>query len=669
MCSPPSPPALPHLALALFFLALASGTAEARQADGGAAEPRARALSRQLTAAARLAGTRGSAHAARWVGERLEEAGFTVGFEEYDVLLSYPRRIEIGCSTAGGEPILHRVETFDPDAIPPGDVPPYNAWSASGRVEAEVVDVGRGLRDDYERLAREGIAIAGRIALCRYGGSYRGVKAELAEELGCAALLLFDDPEEDGAERGATWPAGPWKPGWAAQRGSISPLARMPGDPSTPGWPSPRAGDSTAPPWPPPADLSPRPRLDLRATAANLPGIPCLPIGAGEARAILAAGAGARVLIDVDVPRVIRRIVNVVGRLRGRRDDWVLADNHRDAWVRGAQDAASGTISILRAAERLGRRARAGWVPENGIALAFWDAEEFGLIGSTEWGETHADFLRRHALAYVNADAVVSGLSFQASGTPGLLGPLRAALERVPAPLEPGAAASEEGRTLWHAWTADGEREPELGLPGSGSDYTVFLHHLGIPVLDVSFGGKGGGQYHTRFDDFLLMDRFLDPEWKGHETAGLLLAELLAELAQRGRSAFDGARAARAMARVAVEAGADGPWLGEERAARLATAFTRLAESIADAGPTDGPDFYRALEAHAGLAGRRWYRNRLWAPGLETGYSAETLPTLRAAARAGPETLEEELADLIAVVRRLAGEWRDRTAELCGGFR
>jgi len=604
----------------------------------GQEAPPARELSRQLTVEPRLAGTAGGERAAVFVAGVLRAAGFTVELDRRIVLLSFPRRIELR-GFAGDEPLFGRTETFDPRSDRPGDVPKYNSYGKSGTIAAAVVDVGRGLRTDYERLAAEGTPVEGRIALARYGGSYRGVKAQLAEEFGCVGCLLYSDPAGDGAPKGDVWPDGPWKPGWDAQRGSIAPLAVCPGDPSTPGWPSPAPGEKSQ---------------RAKDTGARLPGIPCLPVGADEALALLQAGAEARVTLNLDNPRELFPIVNVVARLEGAGTDYVVAGNHRDAWVRGAHDAGSGTVTLLRAAQLLGERVRAGWKPANGIVLGFWDAEEFGLIGSTEWGEAHATDLRAHALAYVNADAAVSGLNFRASGTPGLLRSLRGALERVPAPQAAQAepTASAERISLWDQWSAEGE--PRLSLPGSGSDYTVFLHHLGIPVLDIGFGGNSGGQYHTTFDDFEMMDRYLDPTWQGHETAGLFVAELLAQIADDGRSSFDDAEAARGMEAMVRTRRTEEDWPEVEQ---LEQAFASLAAAVeASEGPAPRP-FYRALQKSTGLSGRPWYKNPLWAPGLETGYAAEMLPTLRLAANAGDEAFARELDALVESVDELRQAW------------
>lgn len=671
MSRPPSPSRHRARRGALLCAALAPVQAGPSAADD---PPPSRALSLAVTAAPRLAGTAGSLRAVETVSRVLEEAGWQVSVDAREVLLSLPRRIEVGIHEDGASPrpFRERIERFDPDAIPPGDLPPFNAWSASGEVRAEVVDAGHGLRADFERLREARVDLAGKVALCRYGRGYRGIKVELAEEYGCAGVLLFTPPEDNGAARGPTWPAGPWMPPHEAERGAVGPLARGPGDPSTPGFPSPAPGT--------PAGL---PRLAGEELAARLPRIPVTPIGAGEAAAILERLAARRVELDdgtrasvrvgpgpvsvrllVDAPREVRTIRNVIARLDGEESEFALAGNHRDAWVRGAHDAGSGTVTLLRAAQHLGERRRAGWRPRCGLRLAFWDAEESGLIGSTEWGEAHAARLAERCLAYVNCDAVVSGLSLSVSGTPGLEDVLARALGRVDAPAAPGAQPGDG--TLLDAWLDGAPGPPRLRLPGSGSDFAVFLHHLGVPVLDLAFHGNGGGQYHTAFDDFPLMDRFLDPGWVGHETAGTLVAELLAALADEGRGAFDDARAASEMGRHAAEAA---EWLGEERARELAAAFEALAASAAparDAAPGLGapPRFYRALARDEGLEGRPWFKNELWAPDLETGYGSETFPRLRAAAAGAGDgdALEAAVGELLERVNALRSAWDERTA-------
>ncbi|MCP3915474.1 MAG: M28 family peptidase [bacterium] len=712
---------MPHTALAhhlpsfALMLLVTLGSAAGQGTQDLQTPPPSRELLLELTAEARLAGTSGSLRSAEMVARVLRDAGWSVEIDEREVLLSLPRKLEIAFheSAAAESPFHERIERFDADAIPPGDVPPFNAWSASGEVSAQVVDAGYGTRKDFESLLAARIDVTGKIALCRYGKGYRGVKVDLATEYGCAGVLLFSDPAGDGAERGATWPQGPWKPAWDAQRGSISPMGRTPGDPSTPGFASPAPGRRADPP-----------RLNGEALEQALPTIPCMPIGAAEAELLrsrltarrvaapdgkkktLRVGPGPVVAtLVVDAPRTVRTIRNVIGRLPGTDSALVIAGNHRDAWVRGGNDAGGGTVSLLRAAQHLGERVNTGWTPPCNLALAFWDAEEFGLIGSTEWAEANADALTRDLVCYINADAAVSGTKFRASGTPGLEAVLARALGRIPWPSPPEDEALF-GKTLLDQWMDSTNRAPHLGLPGSGSDFAVFLHHLALPVIDFSFTGNSGGQYHTAYDGFLVVERHLDPGFVGHETAGHFLAALLDELATARRLAVNDAWAATVLEGKAREST---EWLGKERSERLATAFKTLSRAVslswlewqkvvkfegnASFGPLGNwpafltdlqnesnaaalaevhadasipPQLYSALANPEGLADRAWFRNELWTPAIESGYGSETFPRLRAAA--GDESrILREMDALVERIDELRIAWDERRQELRAG--
>jgi N-acetylated-alpha-linked acidic dipeptidase len=625
-------------------------------------DPPARALLLELTRASRLAGTSGSQTGADFVARVLREAGFAVEIDEREVLLGLPRSIDLSVQRGASDPrpLLEHQESFDPDAVPPTDVPKCLGWAKSGSARGAAVDAGYGLRADFERLEAAGVKLQGTVALMRYGRCYRGVKVDLAAHFGCAAALLFSDPADDGAGKGQVWPAGQWKPDWDAQRGSISPMGSAPGDPSTPGWASPHPGDERAQ------------RLAPAQYDAALPAIPAIPIGARDAALILAdlatrtlqgekgesapraIGPGpALVQLVLEQPRDLRRIRNVIARLPGEEERTVIAGAHRDSWVRGANDDGSGVVVLLRAAQHLGERARAGWKPKNTITLCFWDAEEWGMIGSTEWAEAHGGWLATHVIAYVNADTTVGGVEFGGlSGTPGMLAIGRAVCER-----QPCISGLEGASNLWQEWTLRSKTPPDLGLPGSGSDFAVFLHHLSLPVLEFGFGGGHGGQYHTTFDDFAFVERFLDPGFKGHEAAGSFCAELLSELALRGEQSFDACEAARTLAGVARAAGAEEKqgtaWLGAERGAKLAAAFEEVAGAL-EGSPERARNLYPALALPEGLPGRPWYKNRLWSADLENGYASETFPTLRAAARKDAAALDAELDALVAAVRALA---------------
>lgn len=658
--------AAPHVRSALLAPALwasillapgsASPAFQAPAADGSekarSDAPPSRELLLELCETTRLAGTRASQVAAHQVARRLEAAGWRAEIEPRVVMLTYPRRTRLAVyDGAAARPVHERIETFDPDRVPAGDVPLYNAWSASGTVRGRVVDAGRGLRADFERLRAAGVDLRGTIALCRYGGAYRGIKVDLAAQYGCAAVLLWSDPASDGAARGPTWPAGPWKHEHEAQRGSISPMGRTPGDPSTPGWPSPEPGQEAR-------------RLAPDELVAALPRIPCAPIGVAEARLLLAGletraflgqdgqpvdepvGPGPReAQIEIDAPRELRTIWNVIGTLAGASDEFVLAGGHRDAWVRGANDNASGCVVLLRVAQELGRRAATGWVPPRTLKLAFWDAEEFGLIGSTEWAEAHADLVRAKCVAYVNSDASVSGARFGgASGTPGMLGALEPVLRRV---------QGVDDRPLWDTWL-ERTPNPDLSLPGSGSDFAVFVHHLGVPYVELGFGGNGSGQYHTDFDDVGIVERFIDPGLVGHELSARTHVELLLELATRGHGSFDGVEAARRMQReaadLAARAGADADLAAV--ASELAAAFGATADVLA-ARPDAGRTWLRDMSSPAGVPGREWHKNVMWTSGLEDGYGAETFPALRAARGGGAERLRAAAAPILDGLGRI----------------
>lgn len=609
-------PHLPPVALALaLFLSPAD-------AQGPMVAPPSRALSMELCREPRLAGTRGSQRAAEWVAAKLEAAGWQARIESRSVLLSLPRTARV--ASPG---LFERRTRFDPSAVPAGDVPLTLAWAKSGSVTGKVLDVGRGLRADFEALAAAGVELQGTIALAAYGGAYRGVKVALASEFGCAGALLYSPSAEDGPQRGPTWSTGPWKPPYDAQRGSILPLTTAPGDPSTPGWPSPLLGEAPA-----------RAPLAGAALAERLPKIPALPLGSADAQLLLsalAAGRTPRVTLELDMRVERRAIHNVIGALlpaAGPGGDFVMAGTHRDAWVRGAQDSGSGVVSLLRTAQQLGARYEAGWRPERELRLAFWDGEETGLFGSTEWAEAHADEVREHCLAYLNGDACVSGLKFHASGSPGLLGILTDVLATQPA-LKPAQTEVGHEPSLLDQW------KPRLGLPGSGSDYTVFLHHLGVPILDLGFSGNPGGGYHTAIDDFALMDRYLDPTWQGHEAAGRLFAQLLEEFAARGRASFDPGEATAELGRIVAALDAKHP---EVDLGPLMEALDKLVAKIEE-HPDEAARLYAHLALKEGLPGRPWYTNALWAPGQETGYAAVLLPTIL-----GAEDSAKNVAELAA---------------------
>ncbi|MGH9576170.1 MAG: M28 family peptidase, partial [Terriglobales bacterium] len=417
----------------------------------------------------------------------------------------------------------------------------YNGFSRSGAVEAEVVYANYGRPGDFRKLKEMGIDVCGKIVLVRYGENFRGVKAYTAQQEGAAGVIIYSDPADDGYFKGDMYPKGPWRPESGVQRGSIAFIFKYPGDPTTPGIASvPSLEDSKRTP---------------PEQAASLPRIPTTPLSYADARPILENLAGpesprawqgalpftyhvgpgpVRVKMSLKQDYAYRTIWNVIGKIRGREfpDEWVTSGNHRDAWVYGAVDPNSGTAAQLEAARALGALLKTGWRPRRTMVLGSWDAEEQGLIGSTEWAEQYSKELAG-AVTYINMDAAASGPKFAAAAVPSLKQFVRDVTKSV---------ASPAGGTVYDAWKLAKEKEaaekrakekeaaekpsPDIGggerppvaesadLPvgdlGSGSDYTAFLQHLGVPSTDVSSSGPYG-VYHSVFDNFAWFSKFGDP--------------------------------------------------------------------------------------------------------------------------------------------------------------
>ena len=393
------------------------------------------------------------------------------------------------------------------------------------------------------------MSVKGKIVFARYGNSFRGVKAKVAEENGAVGLLIYSDPADDGYMQGDVYPNGPWRPASSAQRGSVQYLFQYPGDPLTPGKPSipgvaevkDRRGDR-----PYHAFLCNQSHMEMRVNCWRLCADRCghaafkvdflSPITWGEPDDV-------RVHLKTDMDYQIRKIWNVIARIEGKeeKDRWVIMGNHRDAWTFGAVDPNSGTTAMLEAARGFGQLLKNGWKPRRTIVLCSWDGEEYGLIGSTEWAEEYANELREKAVAYLNMDAAVSGANFGASSVPSLWKLVRGATRDVRDP--------KTGKTIYQQWQ-DRAREPRpdpelsdaetgtdtaiaearIGALGSGSDYTPFLQHLGIASLDMGFGGDYG-VYHSAFDSFHWMARFGDPTFAYHVAAAQLWGTVAMRLA------------------------------------------------------------------------------------------------------------------------------------------
>jgi N-acetylated-alpha-linked acidic dipeptidase len=591
---------------------------------------------------------------AQHVAKQWKEYGLEdVKLIEHPVYLPWPIRYEatlVGANeklSLKEEPIPQDKDSYNNDVGIP-----YCAYSADVDVTAPVVYVNSGNPEDYDLLAKQGVDVRGKIALARYSVpySYRGFKALTAQRRGVAALLLYSDPADDGFKKGDVYPWGPWGPESHLQRGGIVYDFNLPGDPRTPGWASVPGG-----------------RFLPAESAVSMPTVAAAPMSYKDARRILQKMTGPAVPMEwqgglpfnyrlgptsdklhlvIQNDKKVRSIWNVVGRLRGaeRPDEWVILGNHRDAWVFGGVDPSSGSATLMETARAFGELKRSGWKPRRTLIFASWDAEEFTLTGSTEWGELEAERLKAGALAYLNVDSSSSGNNFTAAAVPALAGFLRDVARDVPDP---------SGGTIYDAWLRQKKdaKEPEVTTRlGSGSDYTVFLNFLGLPVADLTFDGPYG-VYHSIYDSFTWVDRVGDPGYYYHAAMGRYWAVAALQLSECDYVPLDYAAYARevqsyldetetAARRLGVEVD-----LGQVRdAAKVWEKNGRTALEVARKA-VDAGDMARVERVHRGLmkveralldpeglAGRPWFKHLIYAP--RPTYKPLVLPALTEAIEA-----------------------------------
>jgi N-acetylated-alpha-linked acidic dipeptidase len=633
----------------------------------------ARQHSRALTREAHVAGTDAQARTRDYVVAQMKGWGIETEARAYEIWLPHPTSVRVW--RASPKPIELQLAEPAIASDSQSQLPQYptvNGYSGVGDVSGDVVYVNYGLIEDYAQLDSIGVDVRGRIVIARYGRSFRGIKAREAERHGAVALLIYSDPQDDGYVRGDVYPEGPMRPPRGVQRGSVMNGA---GDPSTPGYPSIRGAR----------------RLD--AAQMPVPRIPVVPISYGNATELLRdlrgknipqtwqgglpfryhVGPGpvrARVAVTDDrATRGYKQIWNTLGVVRGSElpEEIVVIGAHRDAWNSGAVDNISGTVSVLEAARTVAEQVRDGRRPKRTIVFATWDAEEWGLIGSTEHVEDDSLRLMRGGVAYLNQDVAASGSNFGGGGSPSLRATLRDVVRRVPDP---------RGGTVYERWRAGGgERravpdtaEPAMGDPGGGSDFAGFYNHLGIPHSDWGFGGPGG-VYHSHYDTYHWMSTFGDTGFVYHATAARIGALMALRLANADIHPYDYVEFARTMRRYlpAIDSAvtrsrwsvASAP-LGAalDRMERAALAFAAARDS-ALAG-TELPranreranaalrDVERALTRPEGLRTRPWYRSLIYVADENNGYANMVFPSINEAIRARDEALTgREITDLV----------------------
>jgi N-acetylated-alpha-linked acidic dipeptidase len=651
---------------------------------------------RILTQAPHMAGTLEDKTTADYVAEKFREAGLETEIVEYKVWMNYPQEISVDLTAPAGVemhgPTREHVEG-DPYQDDPRVVMPFNGMSPSGDVEAEVVYANYGTPEDFEKLEKLRVDVRGKIVLVRYGQNFRGVKVFVAQEHGAAGVIIYSDPADDGWRKGDKYPSGPWRPDTGAQRGSVGYMFEFPGDPTTP-------GVASVP------SLPASQRIPAQQSS-QIPKIPVTPLSYHDAWPVLQhlggpdsprewqgslpftyhVGPGpSRLKMHLKQDYQFRTLWDVIGRVRGSElpEQWVVAGNHRDAWVYGAVDPNSGTAAMLEAVHGVGDLLKSGWKPKRTIVFCSWDGEEEGLMGSTEWVEQHEVELRSSP-AYFNVDVGVSGPKFGGSAVPSLKQFLRDITKAVPNP---------KGGTVYEAWqkasqpeastqspgesVPDNRRQPvvqakgdvPVGDLGSGSDYTAFLQHLGVPSTDVSSSGPYG-VYHSVFDNFAWFKKFGDPEFVyeqemarifGLEAVRMADADVLPyDYDEYGREIFAYLEASRKRAedKFGDSALDFGPVNAAARHFESAGAKILSKQKNPPRDPAQlnqallGAE--RALLTPEGLPHRPWFHHAIYAPGEYTGYAAVVIPGVNEALDKGDSArARQQLAALAAALERAA---------------
>lgn len=635
---------------------------------------------------------------AEFMRDLLRSWGWEAEIESYQILFPTPkvRVLEMTAPTKFTAKLAEPALKEDPTAAIGSDqLPVYNAWSADGDVTAELVFVNYGIPDDYERLERMGIDVKGKIVIAKYGGSWRGIKPKVAQEHGAIGCLIYSDPEEDGYVQGDVYPKGAFRPKDGVQRGSVMDMPIYPGDPLTPN-----------------VGSTPDAKRLSRAEATNLIKIPVLPISYGDAQPLLAALGGpvapgpwrgglpityhigpgpVKVHLKVESNWTTVDALNVIAKMKGseRPDEWIIRGNHHDGWNNGASDPLSGMVAELEEARAIGELVKAGWKPKRTLVYCAWDAEEPGLMGSTEWVEHHAQELQAKAVAYINSDG--NGRGFLGVGGSHTFEVLMTEVARDVTDPETGISVLERGRARAAVSAANAKAKKDalsrrslpLGALGSGSDYTPFIQHLGIPSLNIGYGGEGGGGvYHSNYDTYDHYKRFGDPkldygvalaktagrtalrlanadvlpfDFKGfHRTVNGYMTEVSALLeSMREATEVENqlirenryTQAADPTVKFIPPTPKDAvPFLNFSSLQNALTALEKSANQYAElaaANPKPNTNIntlnqllYQAeqkLLSGTGLPRRPWFRHTIYAPGFYTGYGVKTLPGIREA--------------------------------------
>ena len=659
---------------------------------------------------------------AEWILSKFTEWGLDAHIETFDVLFPTPkeRAVELVAPTKFTAKLREPGLPDDPTSNQSDEqLPTYNAYSIDGDVAAPLVYVNYGVPDDYEKLDRMGISVEGCIVITRYGGSWRGIKPKVAAEHGAVGCLIYSDPAGDGYAEGDVFPKGAYRPPDGVQRGSVMDMPLYPGDPLTPG-----------------VGATPGAKRLAMKDVQVFTKIPVLPISYADAEPLLAALTGpvapaewrgalpityrvgpgeAKVHLKALFNWDQKKIYDVIAKIPGADfpDEWIIRGNHHDAWVNGAEDPISGQVCLLEEARSLGELVKQGWKPKRTIVYCAWDGEEEGLLGSTEWVETHADELQQKGVVYINSDSNGRGYIY-VGGSHTLEKFINAVMRDINDP-EKNISVWKRSYLLQIARTpsTDDRREIrtrgdlKISALGSGSDYTAFLDHCGFASLNIGFGGEGGGgTYHSVYDDFYYYTHFSDTDFKygralaqtvGTAVIRLADAELLPysftsfsetvrkyldELQKLAKSKQDDIRERNKEIEEGVFAATADP---KEKSVppsmedlppylnfsplqnavdlllRCAERYDRIAAGIKEKKSVsfEGVNAKliaseRKLTTTEGLPGRPWFRHQIYAPGFYTGYGVKTIPAVREAIEQKQWKLAEE--QIVKVAQVIEGE-------------
>jgi N-acetylated-alpha-linked acidic dipeptidase len=640
---------------------------------------------------------------AEWIASKFKEFGLDTQIESFSVLYPTPKERLVELVDGGPhfaaklqEPVVPEDPTSNQTAE---QLPTYNAYSIDGDVTAPLVYVNYGLPEDYDILDRLGISVKGAIIVARYGHSWRGIKPQVGAEHGAVGCLIYSDPRDDGYAGGDVFPEGAWRPSEGVQRGSVQDSTVYMGDPLTPG-----VGAT--------ADAK---RIPI-AESKSLTKIPVLPISYADAQPLLAAITGrvaprtwqgglpityhlgpgaAKVHLKMLSNWDMKPLYDVIGKVPGSTipDEWVIRGNHHDAWVNGAEDPLSGAVAVLEEARAIGELLKQGWKPKRTIIYCAWDGEEPGLLGSTEWVETHADELRKHAVVYINSDSNGRGY-FALEGSHSLEHFINDVARDVQDPeTKLSAWKREQLKEIEGAKTPEALRELRsrhdlrLEMLGGGSDHAPFINFAGVASLGIGFGGEdGGGIYHSIYDDFYWYTHFSDKDFvygralaQAGSTSVVRMADAdllpfqfsdfaddvkmyvreVEKFADKQREEIQETN--QKLAEGMYEATADPryswvtpkkeevpPHLNfapldnaveslERSSAEYQKALDRVSANggaaLASASVKDVNEMLiqceHKLTTPEGLPGRFWYKHELYAPGVYTGYAAKAIPAVR----------------------------------------